>query len=155
MGGRRRPNAAGPTAFVTVTDDGPGFDPASALGPVDGHIGLALLADAAEGVSGRLDLRSRPGRGTTFKLSVPTPPQPAPTSSSGGATLADHTTTTPTPPNTPTPDAQADQGEQLQVEQPFDRPRPAGQRPVQGGLHMDGIARRWSPAAGVRVRTEP
>jgi two-component system, NarL family, sensor kinase len=58
---------------VTVADDGPGFDPNSALGPVDGHIGLALLADAAEGVGGRLDLRSRPGRGTTVTLVVPVP----------------------------------------------------------------------------------
>jgi signal transduction histidine kinase len=60
-------------AVVTVTDDGPGFDPASALGPVDGHIGLALLTDAAEGVGGRLDLRSRPGKGTTVRLTVPVP----------------------------------------------------------------------------------
>jgi signal transduction histidine kinase len=81
------------TAFVTVTDDGPGFDQASALGPVDGHIGLALLADAAEGVGGRLDLRSRPGRGTTVKLSIPVPPQPG--SNGGGATAADPATATP------------------------------------------------------------
>jgi two-component system NarL family sensor kinase len=58
---------------LTVSDDGPGFDLNSALGPVEGHIGLALLADAAEGVGGRLDLRSRPGRGTTVTLSVPVP----------------------------------------------------------------------------------
>jgi two-component system, NarL family, sensor kinase len=56
---------------MTVTDDGPGFDPASALGPVDGHIGLALLSDAAEGAGGRLELRSRPGRGTTVRMSLP------------------------------------------------------------------------------------
>jgi signal transduction histidine kinase len=62
------------TAFVSVADDGPGFDPATALGPVDGHIGLALLTDAAEGVGGRLELRSRPGRGTTVRLNVPVPP---------------------------------------------------------------------------------
>jgi two-component system, NarL family, sensor kinase len=81
------------TAYVTVTDDGPGFDPASALGPVDGHIGLALLADAAEGVGGRLDLRSRPGRGTTVKLTVPVPAhQPQPAQSGGGATAADRYT---------------------------------------------------------------
>jgi signal transduction histidine kinase len=94
------------TAFVAVADDGPGFDPASALGPVDGHIGLALLADAAEGVGGRLDLRSRPGRGTTVKLTVPVPPQPpqppqpAP---SGGATSADRVSTpaAPTAPAAP------------------------------------------------------
>jgi signal transduction histidine kinase len=78
-------------AFVTVSDDGPGFDLASALGPVDGHIGLALLADAAEGVGGRLDLRSRPGRGTTVKLTVPVPPQPAP---GGRTTAADRPTDT-------------------------------------------------------------
>jgi len=79
------------TAYVTVTDDGPGFDPASALGPVDGHIGLALLADAAEGVGGRLDLRSRPGRGTTVKLTVPVPAH-QPAQSGGGATAADRYT---------------------------------------------------------------
>jgi two-component system NarL family sensor kinase len=63
----------GDNAVVSVSDDGPGFDQNSALGPVDGHIGLALLVDAAEGVGGRLDLRSRPGRGTTVTLLVPIP----------------------------------------------------------------------------------
>jgi two-component system, NarL family, sensor kinase len=90
-------------AFVTVADDGPGFDPASALGPVDGHIGLALLADAAEGVGGRLDLRSRPGKGTTVKLTVPLPPQPAPSGGSG-ATAADRAPAPPAP-TAPTADA--------------------------------------------------
>jgi two-component system NarL family sensor kinase len=66
----------GGTAVVTVTDDGPGFEPGTALGPVDGHIGLALLTDAAGGVGGRLDVRSRPGRGTTVRLTVPIPPRP-------------------------------------------------------------------------------
>jgi signal transduction histidine kinase len=81
------------TAYVSVTDDGPGFDPASALGPVDGHIGLALLADAAEGVGGRLDLRSRPGRGTTVRLIVPVPSQqPQPDYTGGGATAPDRGT---------------------------------------------------------------
>lgn len=64
----------GDNAVVTVSDDGPGFDTSVALGPVDGHIGLALLTDAAEGVGGRLDLKSRPGRGTTVRLAVPVPP---------------------------------------------------------------------------------
>lgn len=48
---------------MTVTDDGPGFDPDAVPGPADGHIGLALLTDAAEGAGGRLQLRARPGRG--------------------------------------------------------------------------------------------
>jgi signal transduction histidine kinase len=63
------------TAVVTVTDDGPGFEPGDALGPIDGHIGLALLTDAAVGVGGRLDVHSRPGRGTMVRLAVPIPPQ--------------------------------------------------------------------------------
>jgi two-component system, NarL family, sensor kinase len=73
------------TVFVQVSDDGPGFDPASALGPVDGHIGLALLTDAAEGVGGRLDLRSRPGKGTTVRLNVPVPPNTVPSNGSSPA----------------------------------------------------------------------
>jgi two-component system, NarL family, sensor kinase len=56
---------------LTVADDGPGFDPHNAVGPVEGHIGLALLADAAEGAGGRLDVRSRPGHGTTIKATIP------------------------------------------------------------------------------------
>ena len=65
--------ATGGNIVLTVVDDGPGFDPHSAVGPVEGHIGLALLADAAEGVGGRLDVRSRPGRGTTVKATIPLP----------------------------------------------------------------------------------
>jgi two-component system NarL family sensor kinase len=62
---------SGNRLVMTVTDDGPGFDPGSVLGPVDGHIGLALLSDAAEGAGGRLELRSRVGRGTTVRMSLP------------------------------------------------------------------------------------
>jgi signal transduction histidine kinase len=56
---------------LTVADDGPGFNPHNAVGPVEGHIGLAQLADAAEGAGGRLDVRSRPGHGTTIKATIP------------------------------------------------------------------------------------
>jgi two-component system, NarL family, sensor kinase len=86
-------------AFVMVADNGPGFDPASALGPVDGHIGLALLADAAEGVGGRLDLRSRPGKGTIVRLGVPIPPS---LSYNGGSTRPGGNPPTP-PPTDATP----------------------------------------------------
>jgi hypothetical protein len=82
-----------------VADNGPGFDPASALGPVDGHIGLALLADAAEGVGGRLDLRSRPGKGTIVRLGVPIPPS---LSYNGGSTRPGGNPPTP-PPTDATP----------------------------------------------------
>lgn len=64
---------SGGTVVLTVVDDGPGFDPHNAVGPVEGHIGLALLADAAEGAGGRLNVRSRPGHGTTIKATIPLP----------------------------------------------------------------------------------
>jgi len=64
---------SGGTVVLTVVDDGPGFDPHNAVGPVEGHIGLALLADAAEGAGGRLDVRSRSGHGTTIKATIPLP----------------------------------------------------------------------------------
>ena len=64
---------SGGTVVLTVVDDGPGFDPHDAVGPVEGHIGLALLADAAEGAGGRLDVRSRPGRGTAIRATIPLP----------------------------------------------------------------------------------
>ena len=66
-------DASGGNLVLSVIDDGPGFDPHTAVGPVEGHIGLALLADAAEGVGGRLDVRSRPGRGTIVKATIPLP----------------------------------------------------------------------------------
>jgi len=66
-------DASGGNLVLSVIDDGPGFDPHTAVGPVEGHIGLALLADAAEGVGGWLDVRSRPGRGTIVKATIPLP----------------------------------------------------------------------------------
>jgi len=93
-------------AVVTVSDDGPGFDPASALGPVDGHIGLALLTDAAEGVNGRLDLHSRPGEGTTVRLVVPIPQS---RSDNGGSTPAGGTPPTTPPPRIAAPPAAAEE----------------------------------------------
>jgi signal transduction histidine kinase len=62
---------SGGNVVLTVVDDGPGFDPHNAVGPVEGHIGLALLADAAEGAGGRLDVRSRPSHGTTIRATIP------------------------------------------------------------------------------------
>ena len=64
---------SGGNVVLAIADDGPGFDPNNAVGPVEGHIGLALLADAAEGAGGRLDVRSRPGHGTTVRATIPLP----------------------------------------------------------------------------------
>ncbi|HET6548972.1 MAG TPA: ATP-binding protein [Solirubrobacter sp.] len=57
---------------LTVTDDGRGFDVAERERRREqGHLGLALLADLAEQSGGRLDVRSRPGEGTTVDLGLP------------------------------------------------------------------------------------
>jgi len=53
------------TVRVEVTDDGRGFDPRSA------GLGLTSMRDRARAAGGRLDVRSRPGGGTTVRLEVP------------------------------------------------------------------------------------
>jgi len=51
----------------TVTDDGPGFDPAS----VGGGSGLVGMADRVSAVGGSLVVESAPGRGTTVRGQLP------------------------------------------------------------------------------------
>ncbi|MGN6743966.1 MAG: sensor histidine kinase, partial [Amnibacterium sp.] len=58
---------------LTVHDDGPGFDAEALLAsPRAGHYGLRLLRDAVTdgGVHAELSLRSAPGAGTTWRLTV-------------------------------------------------------------------------------------
>ena len=57
---------------VTVTDDGPGFDPQ--LEPDNGqaHIGLKNVKERLKGtVNGRLDVESSPGKGTRATIFLP------------------------------------------------------------------------------------
>jgi len=54
---------------LQIADDGTGFDPDSA-GDRNGF-GLNGMAERAELVGGHLDVRSRPGRGTTIEARVP------------------------------------------------------------------------------------
>ena len=61
-------DAAGST--LTVTDDGAGFDPADPLLRSQ-HLGLTVMAERARAVGGRLELRSRPGEGTTVRVEIP------------------------------------------------------------------------------------
>ena len=61
---------AGDGAELTVTDDGRGFDPASA-GAEEGHIGTELLRDLAAEADGEISIDSVPGRGTRIALSLP------------------------------------------------------------------------------------
>ncbi len=58
---------------LSISDKGAGFDPASyqkALGQVRGF-GLFNIRQRLEILGGRLDVSSRPGKGTTLKISVP------------------------------------------------------------------------------------
>jgi signal transduction histidine kinase len=57
---------------LSVEDDGRGFSPDDVERRRDaGHIGLALLADRAADLGGRLDIASTPGEGTRVTLEVP------------------------------------------------------------------------------------
>jgi len=54
---------------LVVRDDGRGFD--AAVRSAEGHVGLTLLDNLAQQSGARLDVRSRPGEGTTVELEVP------------------------------------------------------------------------------------
>jgi signal transduction histidine kinase len=53
---------------LTVSDDGAGFDPESKY---RAGFGLISMRERAEALGGRLNLRSRPGAGTTVEVIVP------------------------------------------------------------------------------------
>jgi signal transduction histidine kinase len=55
---------------LTVSDDGRGFDLATAGGE-EGHIGTDLLRDLAAEAGGTISIDSAPGRGTVVALSLP------------------------------------------------------------------------------------
>ena len=54
---------------LTVRDDGIGFDPLDR--PSNGHYGIAGMGERASLLGGRLDLVSRPGRGTLVRAVIP------------------------------------------------------------------------------------
>lgn len=54
---------------LEIADDGVGFDP-SVTGP-EGHFGIALMDDVARDVGAELAVRSGPGAGTVWRLSIP------------------------------------------------------------------------------------
>ena len=55
------------TLLARVADDGRGFDPDN----IEAGLGLRGMRERAELVGGKLDIRSRPGEGTTIQLTVP------------------------------------------------------------------------------------
>jgi PAS domain S-box-containing protein len=54
---------------LTVSDDGAGFDLTSA--PAEGHFGLRIMRERAEGLGGTCTIDSAPGRGTTVTVRIP------------------------------------------------------------------------------------
>jgi signal transduction histidine kinase len=61
---------AGSGGTLTVIDNGGGFDIADPLARSQ-HLGLTVMQERARTVGGRLELRSRPGEGTTVRVEVP------------------------------------------------------------------------------------
>ena len=57
---------------LVVTDDGRGFDPDDPSAQARRRLGLASMRERATAAGGRLRVESRPGRGTTVRLEVPT-----------------------------------------------------------------------------------
>ncbi|OBB57262.1 ATPase [Mycobacterium sp. 852013-51886_SCH5428379] len=66
---------AGPTARLEIVDDGVGFDTFEhpVGGDEMGGYGLLSMAERAEIVGGRLNIRSRPGAGTAVTATIPLP----------------------------------------------------------------------------------
>jgi signal transduction histidine kinase len=58
--------------LLVVTDDGGGFDPDDPAPAARRRLGLASMRERAAAVGGRLRVASRPGKGTTVRLEVPT-----------------------------------------------------------------------------------
>jgi signal transduction histidine kinase len=68
----------GATARLEIVDDGVGFDTFEhPLGSDEmGGYGLLSMAERAEIVGGRLNIRSRPGAGTAVTATIPLPSVP-------------------------------------------------------------------------------
>jgi signal transduction histidine kinase len=56
---------------LTVADNGAGFDPETAPGVEDGHLGLTVMRQRARGHGGQCTIASTPGKGTVVTLWIP------------------------------------------------------------------------------------
>jgi len=54
----------------SVADNGCGFDPKAAPGPAEGHYGLLGVTERIEGLEGKMNIDSAPGRGTKVTISL-------------------------------------------------------------------------------------
>jgi two-component system nitrate/nitrite sensor histidine kinase NarX len=63
-------DCTGPTATLTIEDDGVGFDPAAATRSMEGGFGLASMRERVEQIGGRLDVHTAPNEGTTIIVAL-------------------------------------------------------------------------------------
>lgn len=69
--------SAGTDPFrIRIKDDGRGFDTDDLLRPKQFHLGLNIIRERVDRLGGHLDLRSKPGEGTTLEIDLPLPPVP-------------------------------------------------------------------------------
>jgi two-component system nitrate/nitrite sensor histidine kinase NarX len=74
------------TPVLSVTDDGAGFDPASATASMTGGFGLRSMRERVELLGGTLDVHTAPGKGTRIVARLrPEGPHVAPTATSPAA----------------------------------------------------------------------
>jgi len=57
--------------LVTIEDDGTGFDPRTALGLPDDHLGLQVMRERAQKAGGWLRVDSAIGEGATIRFWIP------------------------------------------------------------------------------------
>ncbi len=60
-----------PWVRVTIEDDGKGFEPATVASPDRLHFGLQTMRERAEGLGGKLEIDTAPGRGTRVVATLP------------------------------------------------------------------------------------
>ena len=57
--------------WVTIQDDGQGFDSGTRLGKIDEHVGLRVMQERAEEVGGSIRVQSESGQGTVVEVCMP------------------------------------------------------------------------------------
>ncbi|MGL4178748.1 MAG: sensor histidine kinase [Dermatophilaceae bacterium] len=67
---RVRLDVEGPDVVLEITDDGTGFDPERLQEPESGHLGTRVLRDLAREAGAQLLLRTAPGAGTSWRLTL-------------------------------------------------------------------------------------
>lgn len=55
----------------TVTDDGSGFDVDASASITEAHVGLRIMRERAQRIGAQVEVRSKPGAGTTVMLTLP------------------------------------------------------------------------------------